>query len=220
MTRNSSEAGIAESTWVNPALESGAPQISDAGVFFGKFLTKGLAISSAVPSSASMVSEVLRHVDFTRPSTIVELGAGTGPITDQVLDQLRPHHRFAALEKDADFCQILRRRFPGLPLIQGDVAKLGELSASHGIGSVDYVLSGLPTPNLPTSAQVRLWRWLRAVLKPDGLFLQITVAPFVYRKFYRRFFESVEYKMVWMNCPPGGVYRCARPRRHLCRAAS
>jgi phospholipid N-methyltransferase len=44
------------------------------------------------------------------------------------------------------------------------------------------------------------------------MFVQITVAPLVYRGFYDRLFESVRYRMVWRNVPPGGVYYCSRPR--------
>jgi phospholipid N-methyltransferase len=62
---------------------------------------------------------------------------------------------------------------------------------------------------------VSLWRWLSDALEPDGVFVQITVAPLVYRAFYSRLFESVDYRMVWRNVPPGGVYCCAQPRQHL-----
>jgi len=217
VTRNSSNASLAEPALVESTFDSGKARPSDFALFFQKFLSKGLAISSAVPSSRSLVEAVLGHVDFTRPSTIIELGAGTGPITSEILDLLRPHHRFVAVEKDPDFCEVLRRRFPGTPLIQGDASQLSEPLARMGIHEVDYVLSGLPTPNLPTRSQVQLWRWLGRALRPSGVFVQITNAPLVYRRFYERLFRSVEYQMVWMNVPPGGVYRCAGPRRHLSR---
>lgn len=197
--------------------ESGKARASDFSLFFRKFLDKGRGISSAVPSSRSMVEGVLAQIDFDRPSTIVELGAGTGPITDVVNGLIRPHHRFVAVENDPDFCRILRRRFPDTPLIQADASQIAEPLRKMGIEKVDYVLSGLPTPNLPTRAQVRLWKWLHQALNPDGLFIQITVAPLVYKGFYARLFESVEYNMIWLNVPPGGIYHCSTPRKHLHR---
>jgi hypothetical protein len=36
----------------------------------------------------------------------------------------------------------------------------------------------------------------------------------IYTGFYRRLFEQLEFRMVWLNAPPGGVYRCAHPRKH------
>lgn len=212
MSQNTSNAGMAESTLLDTSLGLQAPQVSDRVLFFRKFLSKGLAISSVVPSSQPMVRTVIDHVDFERPSTIVELGAGTGVLTEAVVDRLLPHHRFATVENDPDFCAILRRRFPDATLIEADASEVAAPLAKLGIEKVDYVLSCLPTPNLPTRSQVRLWRWLRSVLAPEGLFVQITNAPLYYRGFYKRLFESVSYQMVWMNLPPGGVYRCARPR--------
>ncbi len=204
---------------VQTTLAERRAKIADFGLFFSKFMAKGRTISSAVPSSPAMVARVLEHVDFSRPATIVELGAGTGPVTEQIVEQLRPHHRFVAVENDRDFCEVLRRRFPDTTLLQMDATKIAEPLASLGIHKIDYVISGLPTPNLPGRATVRLWRWLRRSLSPNGLFIQITVAPMLYRAFYSRLFDSVHYRMVWLNLPPGGVYRCCRPRTRLARPA-
>lgn len=214
MTRDSSDAGIADSTLAEPSM-TGSARLSDFGLFFRKFLSKGRGISSAVPSSRAMSENVLQFVDFNRPATLVELGAGTGAVTELILDRLRPHHRFAAVENDPDFCQVLRRRFPDMHLIQTDATRVREPLEKLGMRKVDYVLSGLPTPNLPRRSVVRLWRWLRECLAPDGVFVQITVAPLLYRGFYDRLFQSVKYRMVWLNVPPGGVYCCAAPRKRL-----
>ncbi|HKQ50681.1 MAG TPA: rRNA adenine N-6-methyltransferase family protein [Phycisphaerae bacterium] len=215
MSSDPLNANVAEPALVETTLAPRAARLSDVGLFFSKFVAKGRTISSAVPSSRAMVNGVLDHVDFSRPGTIVELGAGTGPVTEQIVEQLRPHHRFVAVENDADFCEVLRRRFPETTLLQTDATRIAEPLSKLGVHKVDYVLSGLPTPNLPAQAQVRLWRWLKESLAPGGLFIQITVAPILYRGFYERFFRDVSYRMVWLNVPPGGVYRCAAPRKHL-----
>lgn len=187
-------------------------RFSDHALFFRKFLEKGRTISSAVPSSPVLVDAVLRPIDFSQPATIVELGAGTGPVTARIAQRLTPAQRFIAIENDREFCRVLQRRFPDLEVLEADATQLAEPLAARGVTRVDYVLSGLPTPNLPPRAKVRLWQWIRDVLAPDGMFIQITVAPLVYRQFYDRLFESVKYRMVWRNVPPGGVYYCSRPR--------
>lgn len=219
MSNHPSNINVAEPRLADSALTGRDERLSDRALFFRKFLTKGRVISSAVPSSRALVSGVLRHVDFTRPATIVELGAGTGPLTEQIVHRLSPHHRFVMVENDPDFCDVLRRRFPRTPVLEADASKIAEPLGNMGIHRVDYVLSGLPTPNLPARSAVRLWRWLRKALTPNGLFVQITIAPMIYNRFYDRLFESVDYRMVWWNIPPGGVYRCSNPRRHLFRQA-
>lgn len=220
MSDISSDTNVAEQALAEPVLAGRGPRLSDRALFFRKFVAKGRIISAPAPSGRALVEGMLRHVDFTQPGTIVELGAGTGPVTERIVDRLRPFHRFVAVENDADFCQVLRRRFPETALLQADASKIAEPLANMGIHRVDYVLSGLPTPNLPPRAAVGLWRWLGRVLAPDGLFVQITIAPMVYSRFYDRLFRSVTYRMIWRNCPPGGVYCCSKPRSHLFRSRS
>lgn len=215
MNNDPSNAHVAQPDLVSSGLSERTSKASDFSLFFSKFLAKGRQISSAVPSSPAMVAGVLEHVDFNRPGTIVELGAGTGPVTEQIVEQLRPHHRFVAVENDRDFCDVLRRRFPDVSLLQADATRICEPLAKMGIHKVDYVLSGLPTPALPRRSLLAMMHWLHDALSPDGVFIQITVAPMLYRGFYSRLFDEVDYRMVWLNVPPGGVYRCARPRRPL-----
>lgn len=212
MSSDSGNANVAKPPLAVQSLDTNGKRIADRALFLQKFLTKGRIISSAAPSSQVLVRSMLRYVDFDRPGTIVELGAGIGPVTEQVLHRIQPHHRFVAVENDPDFCEVLRRRFPGMSVLQSDATRIAEPLAGLGIRKVDYVLSGLPTPSLPPRAMVRLWRWLRDNLAPGGVFIQITVAPFLYRRFYERLFESVQYRMVWWNFPPGGVYCCSMPR--------
>lgn len=193
-----------------PELEQSG-KATDAVVFFRKFLEKGRTVSSFVPSSRTMAGRMLELVDFERPGTIIELGAGTGPVTEQILQRLRPHHRFVAVENDPDFVEILRRRFPEHFILQADATRLAEPLANMGVHRARYVVSCLPTPALPRRGLVRMVRWLEKTLEPDGLFLQLTIVPLFYRKFYERIFAQVGYSMVWRNMPPGGVYVCRKP---------
>lgn len=219
MSHDPLNANVAEPEMAASTLSERRAKAADFGLFFRKFLAKGRTISSAVPSSPSLVAGVLRPIDWSKPATIVELGAGTGPVTQEILENMRPHHRFVAVENDGDFCEVLRRRFPEANLLQCDATRVREPLAKLGIHKVDYVLSGLPTPSLPKRAAVRLWQWLREAMTPNGMFIQITVAPVLFKGFYHRLFDSVNYRMVWMNVPPGGVYYCSRPRPHLSRPA-
>lgn len=207
------------------ATESDISQPSAAGdyaIFLRKFLEKGRTISSAVPSSRTMALKMLEEIDFSRPGVILELGAGTGAVTERIVERLRPHHRFVAVENDPDFVEILRRRFPTQMILQADATRLTEPLASFGVHRVKYVVSCLPTPALSKRGIVRLARWAGRSMDGDGAFLQLTVVPLLYRRFYRRLFAQVNFRMVWRNIPPGGVYCCRGPRVRVsrCEAAA
>src|SRR5207248_1711594 len=85
-----------------------------------KFFQRGRTIASVAPSSRYMARAIMRGINFESVRCIVELGAGTGPITAELLRRAKPHTRVLVLELDADLCARLRRRFPDADIVEGD----------------------------------------------------------------------------------------------------
>jgi len=185
--------------------------MSDFTLFLGKFLRQGTAIASLAPSSPWLSRTTVRNVDWDHADVVVELGAGTGPITREIARRARPETQVIVLERDPDFCRLLHERFPARPgfeVIEGDVRDLADMLADRGIGQADYIVSGLPVPSFPAELQRSLFRVVGQVLKPEGTFNQITELPWVYRRFYKRFFEDVRFVFEPRNLPPAGAYFC------------
>ena len=185
--------------------------MSDFTLFLGKFLKQGTAIASLAPSSPWLSRTTVRNIDWERARVIVELGAGTGPITRVLAEQARPGCRVVVLERDPDFSRLLRERFDGRPdfdVIEGDVRDLAGILADRGIGQADSIVSGLPVPSFPRDLQQSLFRVVGQVLKPEGTFNQITELPWVYLGFYRKYFEDVRFVFEPRNLPPAGAYFC------------
>ncbi len=183
----------------------------DFSLFLGKFLRHGTAIASLAPSSPWLSRTTVRNVDWERARVLVELGAGTGPITRVLAEKARPDCRVVVLERDPDFARLLHERFdahPNFDVIEGDVRNLTEILADRGIGQADYVISGLPVPSFPKDLQRDLFRVVKQVLAPEGTYNQITEMPWVYWRFYRRFFDDVRFVFEPRNFPPAGAYFC------------
>jgi phospholipid N-methyltransferase len=193
---------------------------SDFLIFARKFARKGTAIAAIGPSGSLMCNAMTRHIDFSKPGVIVEIGAGTGAITREITRNLRPHHRFISVEIDDDFAEILQSRFPQVEVIRGDATNLEEPLRRLGVQRVQYVFSGLATPHLPLRGQIGLHRWLHRMLDPSGTYMQITFVPRIYHGYYQRHFRHVHYTPIWRNIPPGGVFTCRHirefvvPKRH------
>lgn len=185
--------------------------MSDFSLFLGKFLRHGTAIASLAPSSPWLSRATVRNVAWDRVGVLVELGAGTGPITKVLAEKARPETRVVVLERDPDFARILRERYQHLPhfdIIEGDARDLAAMLADRGIARVDHVISGLPVPSFPKDLQRDLFRAVGAVLDPSGTYNQITELPWVYWRFYRKFFEDVTFAFEPRNFPPAGAYFC------------
>ncbi len=187
--------------------------MTDFLLFLGKFCRHGTQIASFAPSSQWLARATLRDVDWARSRVIVELGAGTGPITRAIAERVRPETRVIVLERDPDFARLLRARYGHLAqfdIVEGDVRDLALILRERGIDQVDAVISGLPVPSFPTDLQHDLFRVVAAVLAPGGVFNQITEIPWVYQRLYRRFFDDVRFIFEPRNFPPAGAYQCRR----------
>jgi phospholipid N-methyltransferase len=173
-----------------------------------KFLQRGRVIASFAPSSRFMARAAVRGIDFEKSRCIVELGAGTGPITAELIRRSGKQTRLIIIELDADMCRYLRRRFPTVEIIQADAADLDRLLDERGIAKVDHIISGLPLPSIPEHVRDRILDISARRLATDGSFCQLTIMPWVYYHMYRRYFADVRFKFVLRNLPPGGIYRC------------
>jgi ornithine lipid N-methyltransferase len=185
-------------------------------LFLRKFFKHGRRIGSVWPSSRSLSRATLKEVDWERAQVIVELGAGTGPITAEIVHRLKPHTTFLAIERDEDFARILRKRFAGranVEIVHGDVREIDSILKARKITNVDYFISGLATPTLPRGVQKRMFAAVRKYLAPHGVFSNITEVPLWYLRYYRGLFDTVDFQFVPINIPPGGVYHCRRMRR-------
>lgn len=185
--------------------------MKDSLLFLGKFLKHGTAIASLAPSSPWLSRTTVRNVDWDRAKVLVELGAGTGPITKVLAEKARPDCRVVVLERDPDFARILRERFQGhgnFDVIEGDVRDLTSILERLGISQVDAVISGLPVPSFPKDLQRDLFRVVKKILVPGGTYNQITEMPWVYLRFYRKFFRDVQFAFEPRNLPPAGAYYC------------
>ncbi len=88
--------------------------MSDFTLFLGKFFRHGTKIASLAPSSPWLSRTTVRNVDWDHARVLVELGAGTGPITKVLAEKAQPDCKVIVLERDHDFAEILRERFGGL----------------------------------------------------------------------------------------------------------
>jgi phospholipid N-methyltransferase len=182
---------------------------SDRWLMVRKFLKHGTTIASFSPSSRFLSRAVIHGIDFDTAKVVVELGAGTGPITHELMKKAKPQTRCVIVEQDPDFCVRLRQKFPAADIVEGDAAHIDQILADRGIRHVDHVLSGLPLPSLPAELRNSIITSSTKWLSTTGTFRQLTNMPWIYRGLYREYFQDVAFKLVPLNLPPGGVYVCS-----------
>src|SRR4051812_16103996 len=159
----------------NPSLSTLLPRattvVGERLQFFSAFLRNPAHVGSLLPSSSALAREMVRTCDLRHAKTVVELGAGTGPFTREILKQIGPDTLFIAIELDERSVAALRREFPDAIIHHESAANLQECLARHGRQRADYVLSGLPWGSLPAGVADRILSAVFASLEPGGTFV-------------------------------------------------
>lgn len=139
-------------------------------MFLGKFLRNPRNVGSVIPSSRALAREMARAVPVDPHAVVVELGPGTGALTRQVVEVLAPGERFLAIDIDPEFCDNLRRRWPGIDCECGSAADLPQMLAARHWNGVNHVLSGLPFASLPAAISRAILAAVGESLVPGGTF--------------------------------------------------
>jgi len=182
----------------------------DFGRFLRSWIQNPLAIGALAPSSRLLAKRMAAGLD--EHSRVIELGAGTGTLTQGLLDAgVKPENLYL-VERDEHFLSILARRFPGCPLVAADALHLAKHFAG-AVGSFDFVISGLPLLLFAPQQRRRLMGQVFEVLKPTGVLHQFTYGGRCPLGRELREQLGIERSLIGFaafNLPPAFVYRFAR----------
>jgi phosphatidylethanolamine/phosphatidyl-N-methylethanolamine N-methyltransferase len=168
-------------------------------------------IGALCPSSAALADEMARPfgASFLKSGCLIELGAGTGPVTEALLRRGVPPSKLIVVEKSESLALCLRNRFRDVNVVCCSAEDLG-LNTS-GIGPVSAVVSSLPFRSLPHTVSVAIMSEAERVLSPGGLFVQFTYALFGKMPFIPKTFRKVSSKIILRNIPPAKVEVFRKP---------
>ena len=178
----------------------------DFGHFVKGWLRNPLAMGALAPSGKSLAK--LMAKDVGTGSRVVELGAGTGTVTEALLAKGVAPENLYLVERERQFVKILERRFPRCRVIAADALKLDrELDAEPAF---DFVISGLPLLCFSPEKRYRLLQQSLQLLKTHGHLHQFTYGGRCpidkdLRALLR--VDSVLLGIAALNLPPGFVYR-------------
>jgi phosphatidylethanolamine/phosphatidyl-N-methylethanolamine N-methyltransferase len=151
---------------------------------------------------------------------VLELGAGTGPATQALIELGCPAAQIVVVERDGELCRLLERRFAGLRVVQGDALRLREVLGRAGITHVRAVLSGLPMRTVAPADAVRCYLDAFRLMPAGGAIIQYTygLRPSVDPAADGANFEATFLSREWRNMPPMAIWRYRLPARHGNRA--
>ena len=183
-----------------PAFSLAKHRLSLCMVFAKEWLRSPRAMGTFCPSGPNLARAMAAKV---KPGNglVVELGAGTGVVTAELLSQGITPDRLLVIERSASMVALLKKRFPEARIVHGDAA-----SFSHYLNGtpVDSIVSSLPFVSLPRLVREAIINEIRQTLH-GGTMVQFTYALGLESCLSRAGFTCISSTTVWRNMPPARV---------------
>ena len=181
--------------------------LSDTTLFLQEWLVNPQRTGSVVPSSRRLAAAMARWLPRNPESFVLELGPGTGAVTAALLKRGLREDRLVAIENNPTLAKLLRKRFPLAQIISGDAWHMDTLlrNLRKPVESVGAVISSLPLLNFSEEQAESLAQKIRAVLEPQGNWVQFTYRIHKLRPRGAASFRLHASKIVWFNLPPARV---------------
>jgi phosphatidylethanolamine/phosphatidyl-N-methylethanolamine N-methyltransferase len=181
-------------------------RIDDEVRFFRNWIEKPLSMGAVTPSGKALARTMAEYVDPNSDGPIVELGPGTGPVTEALVARGIDPARLVLVEFDPTFCRLLRKRYPEATVLQGDAYRLRTLLSAILRQPAAAVVSGLPLFTKPLRMRLRLLQEAFGLMAAGAPFVQFTYAAYspIPRRLDRVRSEASE--RIWTNIPPARVW--------------
>lgn len=172
-----------------------------------KSFFKDKNVASVTPTSRWCLRHVCRPIDFTDDITVVEYGAGAGVFAGYLLDEMTSGSSLIMFETNERLFEILREiEDERVALHNKSVEFVDDALGDEKMGTVDYIISGIPFSFLDAATQASILSKSYRILKPGGQFLAYQTSGHL-KEPLRQAFDAVHTEWEWRNIPPMTVYR-------------
>jgi phosphatidylethanolamine/phosphatidyl-N-methylethanolamine N-methyltransferase len=193
--------------------------VTEIQAFAREFLKDPLTVASLVPSGGPLCRQAAAPLPETGDPVVLDLGAGTGQVTDVIQERLGGRGRHIAVEFNPRMAAVLAERQPKVEVICDDARAVVERLLAEGVRT-DLTVSGLPWLLTAPSQGRSIYEDLARLAAPGGAVTQLAhswirffpTARQVQRNLEASFEEVVVSRTVWANVPPAVVYVARRPR--------
>lgn len=177
-------------------------------------LKKPLSVGAVAAASPKLVMGIVSEVDSVH-EVVVELGAGTGVITNALFENKNNARKVVSIEIDKQLAEIAKENLPEqADIIVGNAIKLTSFFDEN---QVDCIVCSLPLTLFSEEDLDKLFAGARAVLKDKGIFVFYLYRVGFWLHRYKKVTKKVgdyfprvnQNKTIWCNLPPARVIVCS-----------
>ena len=188
-------------------------QLNAAALFLQEWFQRPQQIGAIFPSSKNLSVAMANWLPADPDEFVLELGPGTGSVTEAMLNRGLRHDRLIALEMSPKLAGLLRARFPRSHIITGDARNLDKVLRKQvrRAESVGAVISSLPLRNFKPHVANLIAQKIHGVLRPGGLWVQYSYHLAKKQHKGDHSFHLISSDVVWWNLPPARVCVYQKP---------
>src|SRR5271154_4647744 len=142
--------------------------LTDTTLFLQEWFANPQRTGSLAPSSPQLAAAMAHWLPADPESFVLELGPGTGAVTEALIKRGLREDRLGAVEREPKKARRLRAKIARAQIISGDAWHLDHLlrSRREPVESVGAVISSLPLLNFPLAEAEALAQKIRGILEP------------------------------------------------------
>lgn len=186
-------------------------KIPDQFRFLRQWVGNPLKTGAVAPSSPALARKMASYIDLSAEGVVVELGPGTGVVTEAILERGIAPENLLSIEYSSNFVSLLKKRFDKVNFVQGDAYDFKTISQTHLQGKkLKAVVSSLPLFTQPKAARKSLIGACLDKLEPGTPFIQFSYALVPPVPQETGHFDIETSNWLWGNVPPARVWLYTR----------
>jgi Phospholipid N-methyltransferase len=182
------------------------PPLEDEARFLKSWVERPLVTGAVSPSGRMLARTMASYVDPHLDGPVIELGPGTGPVTEAIIRRGIAPERLILVEFNPDFCKLLRRRFPAATVVEGDAYGLAQTLRDSASRPAAAVVSSLPLFTKPLPMRLALLNDAFDLMRSGAPFVQFTYAVVPPIPKDAAHYSATASNRVWWNLPPARVW--------------
>lgn len=185
-------------------------RLDDEARFIRSWIERPLQTGAVMPSGRFLARAMAAPVDPAGTGPVIELGPGTGPVTDALIARGIAPERLVLVEFNPDFCALLKQKYPAATVVQGDAYGLARTLEGRLDKPAAAIVSSLPLLTRPLPVRLNLFSMALELMEPNAPFVQFTygVAPPIPTQAAGATAQGSQ--RIWLNLPPARVWTYRR----------
>ena len=175
-------------------------------MFIKEFFKSAKQTGAIFPSSIFLAKAMVSQIDYADADILVELGAGNGVFTKEILKRKSKQTKLIILEINPKFYSLLKRKYAHLEnvyILKERAENLEVVMSKLGLKKIDYVISGLPFLIISKTNRNKIFRSISIFLEKKLILFQYTKLLEAELKYKYRLISR---KYILLNAPPAYVY--------------